>query len=131
VWNAIGLATAMLLPTLLAGAVLGGVRLVRWLHHRRRPPVAAPRPIEQIARDARRLRRTLADYEEQSPEVGRSVRLRALRAAYADALVSACSALEVTPPARGPGDDISVAETFRVEDALRARGLDVRQTAVR
>jgi len=37
----------------------------------------------------------------------------------------------VTPPARGPGDDISVAETFRVEDALRARGLDVRQTAVR
>ena len=49
----------------------------------------------------------------------------ALRGAYADALSLACRRLDVSPP-RG-GDRAPQAEIYRVEAALRQRGLDVRR----
>ena len=55
--------------------------------------------------------------------------MRALRGAYIDALTTACERLEVSPPPGG--DRAPLAEIYRVEAALRERGLDVRETAVR
>ena len=55
------------------------------------------------------------------------MRLKALRGAYVDALSTACQRLEVSPP--GGGDRAPLTEIYRVEAALRQRGLDVRETA--
>jgi hypothetical protein len=51
--------------------------------------------------------------------------VQALRGAYADALTAACRRLEVSPPSGG--DRAPQAELYRVEAALRQRGLEVRQ----
>jgi hypothetical protein len=80
-----------------------------------------------------RLRLEVIRVEEQSaPGPGRHLRLRALRAAYADSLFSACRALDVpvsgAESAAGPLPDV---ETYRLEAALRERGLDVRPVALR
>ena len=56
-------------------------------------------------------------------------RVRALRGAYVDVLSEACLRLEVSPPQGG--DLAPLSEIYRVEAALRDRGLDVRQTAMR
>jgi hypothetical protein len=57
----------------------------------------------------------------------------ALRGAYLDALGTACRRLEVSPPAvRGSSlgpVTADQAEIYRVEAALRQRGLDVREPA--
>ena len=55
--------------------------------------------------------------------------MRALRGAYVDALTTACTRLEVTPPSGG--ERAPLTEIYRVEAALRQRGLDVRETAAR
>jgi hypothetical protein len=60
------------------------------------------------------------------------VRVEALRGAYLDALGAACRRLEVSPPvAEGPplSPRVRQAEIYRVEAALRQRGLDVREPA--
>ena len=54
--------------------------------------------------------------------------MQALRGAYIDTLTAACERLDVPPP---PGDRAPLAEIYRVEAALRQRGLDVRETAAR
>ena len=59
----------------------------------------------------------------------KNLRLKALRGAYVDALTTACERLEVAPPAGG--DRAPLPEIYRVEAALRQRGLDVRETAAR
>ena len=51
--------------------------------------------------------------------------MQALRGAYVDALSAACRRLDLSPP-RG-GDRAPQAEIYRVEAALRQRGLEVRQ----
>ena len=51
--------------------------------------------------------------------------MQALRGAYLDALATACQRLEVGP--RPGGDEAPLAEIYRVEAALRQRGLDVRR----
>jgi len=64
----------------------------------------------------------------------KNLRLRALRAAYVDALNDACCRLDVTPPGGAAGarpGDVRQAEIYRVEAALRQRGLDVREKAGR
>ncbi|MGH3186022.1 MAG: hypothetical protein ACRDPY_13875 [Streptosporangiaceae bacterium] len=53
--------------------------------------------------------------------------MQALRLAYTDALSSACGRLDISPPQGG--DHAAQAEIYRVEAALRERGLDVRREA--
>jgi len=65
--------------------------------------------------------------ETRSDLPAKNLRLRAIRAAYLDTLTSACQRLGVTPPPRG--GRVRQADIYRVEAALRQRGLDVRETA--
>ncbi len=118
--------TLTLLPA--AGyAVIGAGRAARWLGERRRvaPP---PEPIGRLAADLRRLRADLEDTETRAGLTAKYHRVQALRGAYLDALSTACRRLDVDPP---PGDGAPLAEIYRVEAALRQRGLDVRETAAR
>jgi hypothetical protein len=117
----------LLLPTLVGFAVLRGLRVARWLARladsRRKPPPAEP--IDRLQADLRRLRAELEDTETRSGLTAKHHRVRALRGAYMDALSAACQRLGVSPPPGG--DRASLAEIYRVEAALRRRGLDVRQ----
>jgi hypothetical protein len=115
-----------LMPT--AGyALIGACRVARWLGEARRvaPP---PEPIDQLAADLRRLRADLEDTETRAGLTAKYHRVQALRGAYIDALSAACQRLDVAPP---PGDAAPLAEIYRVEAALRQRGLDVGETAAR
>jgi hypothetical protein len=108
-------------------AVIGACRAAQWLGEGRRmtPP---PEPIDQLAADLRRLRADLEDTETQAGLTAKYHRVQALRGAYLDALSAACQRLDVAPP---PGDGAPLAEIYRVEAALRQRGLDVRKAAAR
>jgi hypothetical protein len=118
--------TLTLLPA--AGyASIGACRAARWLGERRRV-APAPEPIGRLAADLRRLRADLEDTETRAGLTAKYHRVRALRGAYLDALSTACQRLNVDPP---PGDGAPLAEIYRVEAALRQRGLDVRETAAR
>ena len=121
---------AILLPVAAVYALIGAGRLLRWSAERRwRPPSAEP--IEHLAANLRRLRSELEAMETRADLPAKNLRLHALRAAYVDALRCACQRLEVTPPAGSPArsGDVHLTEIYRVEAALRQRGLDVRQTA--
>jgi hypothetical protein len=62
------------------------------------------------------------------------LRMRALRAAYVDALTDACRRLDVSPPSDAAGrrpEEIRQSDIYRMEAALRQRGLDVREPAGR
>jgi hypothetical protein len=122
----IELIAVILLPTALGCALLGIPRVVRWVAERRtRAP--AVEPIERIGANLRRLRAQLEATETRTDLTVKSVRVRALRGAYLDTLTAACQRLGVEPPPGG--DRVSQAEIYRVEAALRQRGLDVRETA--
>jgi hypothetical protein len=111
----------------LAGyALIGAWRGAQWLSESRRKAPPA-KPIERLAADLRRLRAELEDTETRSGLTAKHHRVQALRGAYLDALTAACHRLDVAPP---DGDGVSLAEIYRVEAALRQRGLDVRETAV-
>jgi len=114
------------LPTAAGFALIGAVRAARWLGEARTkaPP---PEPIERLGADLRRLRAELEDTETRSGLTAKHHRVQALRGAYVDALSAACQRLEVSPPPGG--DRATLAEIYRVEAALRQRGLDVRETA--
>jgi hypothetical protein len=127
----------VVLPTALGFGAIGAVRVLRWAGQRRsqsRP--LAVEPIERLAARLRRLRAQVEDLETRPDVPHKGLRLRALRAAYVDCLITACERLEVSPPVgsqgaapRGPTDRVPQAEIYRVEAALRERGLDVRETA--
>ena len=124
--TAIELILAFLLPTAAGFASIGGVRALRWAEERRcRPPAAEP--IERLRANLRRLRAELEATETRSDVPAKALRLRALRDAYLETLAAACQRLEVSLPPRG--DQVPQAEIYRVEAALRQRGLDVRETA--
>jgi len=131
------LIAAILFPTALGFGTLGAIRALRWAARRRsRPP--ALEPIERLGASLRRLRAELEDLETRPDVPHKGLRLRALRAAYIDTLATACARLEVSPPseaggapARGPGGRVPLTEIYRVEAALRQRGLDVREAASR
>jgi hypothetical protein len=132
---AIELIGVILLPTAVGYSLLGSVRLYRWVAERRRTsrfrvqePVMAE-PIERLAARMRRLRAELETLETRTDVPAKGVKLRALRGAYLDLLRVACERLEVAP--LPPGDQISQAEIYRAEAALRGGGLDVRETASR
>jgi hypothetical protein len=122
----IELIAVILLPTALGFALLGSVRMVRWAAERRtRAP--ALEPIERLGANLRRLRSELEETETRTDLPVKSVRVRAVRAAYLDTLATACQRLGVTPLPRG--GRVRQADIYRVEAALRQRGLDVRETA--
>jgi HPt (histidine-containing phosphotransfer) domain-containing protein len=116
------------LPTAVGFAIVGAVRAARWLGEARRKvrfQALPAEPIERLQADLRRLRAELEDTENQSGLIAKHHRVQALRGAYADALAAACRRLEVSPPPGG--DRAPQAEIYRVEAALRQRGLEVRQ----
>jgi hypothetical protein len=106
-------------------ALIGGWRAAQWWGEKRRKP-PAPEPVDRLAANLRRLRAELNDTETRDGLTAKHHRLRALRGAYIDTLTAACERLDVPPP---PGDEAPLAEIYRVEAALRQRGLDVRETA--
>ncbi len=118
------------LPTAVGFAIIGVCRAARWLGEARRKArfqALPPEPIERLAADLRRLRAELDDTETRSGLTAKHHRVQALRGAYVDALSAACRRLDIGPPSGG--DRASQAEIYRVEAALRQRGLDVRETA--
>jgi hypothetical protein len=88
---------------------------------------APPPPVGRLEADLRRLRAELEDTETRAGLTAKHHRVRALRGAYLDALGAACRRLEISPPAGGDGAPL--AEIYRVEAALRQRGVDVRSGA--
>lgn len=121
---------AIALPIAAVYAVIGGGRVLKWLseqqaHH----PV--PEPIERVRADLVRLRSELESTETRSDLVAKNLRLRAVRAAYVDALCDACRRLEVSlpPGAQTRPENVRQSDIYRLEMALRERGVDVRATA--
>jgi hypothetical protein len=90
---------------------------------------APPMPVGRLEADLRRLRAELEDTETRAGLTAKHHRVRAVRGAYLDALGAACRRLEISPPAGGDGAPL--AEIYRVEAALRQRGVDVRAGAPR
>lgn len=125
-------AAAILLPVAAACAAIGGTRLLKWLSEQPTAP-AAPEPIERLRADLVRLRAQLEAMETRDDLPAKNLRLRALRAAYVDALTDACRRLEVSVPPGGQAgpEDVRQTDIYRMEAGLRARGLDVRETARR
>jgi len=107
--------------------LIGAWRGAQWLAEARRKP-PPPVPVERLTADLRRLRAELDDTETRDGLTAKHHRVRALRAAYQDTLSAACERLEVAPPSGGYAP---LAEIYRVEAALRQRGLDVREPATR
>jgi hypothetical protein len=118
-------ALAVALPTAAGFAVVLVGRAWRWRDDRGRPQPAVP--IERLGADLRRLHEEL-DRTENAPSrlPGKHMRCRAVRAAYLDALRAACRAVDVVPPSPEDPALVSQAEIYRVEAALRVRGMEVR-----
>jgi hypothetical protein len=134
---AIELIVVILLPTIAFYCLLRGARLVAWCTERWRSRPAgqpAPESVEHLQANLSRLRAELETMETRTDLSAKGLRLQALRAAYLDELGSACRRLDVSPPAgsdpRHPGQ-VRQSEIYRVESALRQRGLDVREGARR
>ena len=90
---------------------------------------AGREPIERLGARLRRLRAELDATETRHDVPAKNLRVKALRGAYVNVLSAACERLDVPPPPGG--DRAPLTEIYRVEAALRQRGLDVRQVAVR
>lgn len=126
--DVLALAFAMVLPTLAMGALivlpkLGGV--ARRRRSRRAAPTPAWPPIERLAADLRRLR--------PMPEDSRRSRVQreGARLAYLDLIIEACERLDVPQDLRSRYGLAREAELMRVEAALAAAGLDVRDSGDR
>jgi hypothetical protein len=124
------LLTAIALPIAAVYSLIGGGRLVKWITEQQtRAP--APVPIGRVRADLVRLRAQLEAMETRTDLPAKNLRLRALRAAYVDALCCACQRLDVSPPdgAQAHPESVQQSDIYRMEAALRERGLDVRETA--
>lgn len=119
---AVLLIVALLLPTAVGMLAIGTVRAARWSSRWLARPVPVE-PLDTLCANVRRLHAQLESLENQPAVPGKAVRVRALRAAYLDALGAACRRLDVAAPA---GQPVRQAEIYRVEADLRQRGLDVR-----
>lgn len=117
---------SLLLPVLW-WVVLGGIRLCRALTARRTSTPVLREPIERLGANLCRLRRRLDATENEIFIPFKAARVRALRAAYVDVLSAACEELEVPPPTAHGSSTMLLIEIYRVEAALRERGLDVRR----
>ena len=126
------LLVATVLPIAAIYSLIGGGRLVRWISEQGSRPLP-PEPVEKLRANLSRLRSELETMETRSDLPAKNLRVRALRAAYVDALGTACQRFDISPPAgdaAGP-ERIRQSEIYRVEAALRQRGLDVREPAAR
>jgi hypothetical protein len=125
-------AVAIALPVAAVYALIGGGRLLKWLSEQQSRP-SAPEPIERVRANLVRLRAQLEAMESASDQPAKNLRVRALRMAYVDALVGACERLDVSPPAgaKAHPEKVQQSDIYRMEAALRERGLDVRETAGR
>ena len=124
----VDLVLACVLPTAACFALIYAWRGAGWLSEiwaRRQARAVPPEPIDRLQTDLRRLRAELESTETRAGLTAKHHRVQALRGAYLDALGTACQRLEVSPPSGG--DRAPLAEIYRVEAALRQRGLDVRQ----
>lgn len=122
----IELVIAILLPTAAGYVIIVAVRGIRRARQASlKPP--PPEPLDRLAARLQRLRAELEQTETQAGVVAKNHRMRAVRGAYLDLLGEACTRLEVAPPSGG--DRARLTEIYRAEDALRGRGLDVRQPA--
>jgi len=120
----VGYLLVFALPTAVGFALIGAWRAARWLGQARCKALP-PEPIERLEADLRRLRAELEETETRSGLIAKQHRVQALRGAYTDTLSAACRRLDISPPAGG--DRAPQAEIYRVEAALRQRGLEVRQ----
>ena len=132
------LLVAVALPIAAVYSLIGGGRLARWVTDswlpEHRSAGVSTEPVERLGANLVRLRSQLEAMETRTDLPAKNLRLRALRAAYVDALNDACQRLDVSPPAgasRARPGDVRQAEIYRVEAALRQRGLDVREKAGR
>jgi hypothetical protein len=130
----LALVAVVFLPTAIGYGVIGAFRAARWADNWRQSRMAPPEPepIERLTSTLRRLRAQLEDMETRTGVPNKHVRVEALRGAYLDVLGAACRRLEVSPPAIEGipgGSRANQAEIYRVEAALRQRGLDVREPA--
>ena len=124
------LLVAIALPIAAIYSLIGGGRLVNWIAEQQtRAP--APVPIGRVRANLVRLRAQLEAMETRTDLPAKNLRLRALRAAYVDALCAACQRLDVSPPpgAQARPESVPQSDIYRMEAALRQRGLDVRETA--
>ena len=121
---------AIALPIAAVYALIGGGRLIKWLADQQSRP-SVPEPVERLRANLVRLRAQLEAMETSSNQPAKNLRMRALRMAYVDALVGACQRLDVSPPAgaRDHPENVRQSDIYRMEAALRERGLDVRETA--
>jgi hypothetical protein len=125
-------AAAIVLPVAAVYTLIGAGRLLKWISEQQsRPP--EPEPIERVRANLVRLRAQLEAMETRTDLPAKNLRLRALRAAYVDALKDACQRLEVSLPAGAQtrSENVRQSDIYRMEAALRERGLDVRETAER
>jgi hypothetical protein len=125
-------ALAIALPIAAVYAVIGGGRLLNWISEQR-VPAPAPEPIQRVRANLVRLRAELESTEARNDLVGKNMRVRAVRAAYVDALRDACWRLDIAPVfgTQVRPENIRQSDIYRLETALRERGIDVRETAAR
>jgi hypothetical protein len=126
---------AIALPIAAFYAVIGGGRLLNWIsEHHISPPRAhapAPEPIQRVRANLVRLRAEVESTETRDDLLAKNMRLRAVRAAYVDSLYDACRRLDASPLPGARAGRIRQSDIYQLETALRARGLDVRETAGR
>ena len=125
-------ALAIALPIAAVYSVIGGGRLLKWISERKTP--APPLvPIERVRANLVRLRTELEATENRSDLPAKNMRLRAVRAAYVDALRDACWRLDIAPltGAQARPENFRQSDIYRLETALRERGIDVRETVAR
>jgi hypothetical protein len=125
-------ALAVALPVAAVYSVIGGGRLLKWISEHG-TQAHLPDPIQQVSADLVRLRAELEATETRSDLPAKNLRLRALRAAYVDTLDEACRRMDVSPPAgfRLRPENVRQSDIYRIEAALRERGIDVREMAGR
>lgn len=114
-----------LTPSVACWAILHASRPAGWIRRRlRRTPEPTPQcpPIQDLARNLRRVHRTLAEYEPGTSMVRRT----STRQAYDLLLIQACSAVGVEQRLdevhEGIDRDI---ERLRIEESLRSAGLTI------
>jgi hypothetical protein len=125
-------ALAIALPVTAVYALIGGGRLLKWISEQQ-TQAHLPEPIQRVSADLVRLRAQLEEMETRTDLPAKNLRIRALRAAYVDALYEACRRMEVSPPTgfRLRPENVPQSDIYRIEAALRERGIEVRETAER
>jgi len=79
-------AFVIVFPTAAGYAVIAGLRSWQNYQDRRRATLATVEPIEKLGADLRRLHTRLEETENRPDNIGKGLKLRAVRTAYVDAL---------------------------------------------